>query len=77
MAKRIKPKDVDLQNKKECDKLTDRMRTMFIRATITNVLKDPEMIKKYGDTFTYTEEHIKKFLKRYNCIVYKPIILAR
>ena len=74
MAKRTKPKDIDLQNNKECDKLTDRMRTMFIRATITNVLKDPEMIKKYGDTFTYTEEHIKKFLKRYNCIEYCYIL---
>ena len=74
MARRSKPKDIDLQNNKECNKLTDRMRTMFIRVTITNVLKDPEMIKEYGETFTYTEEHIKKFLKRYNCIEYCYIL---
>ena len=54
MARRSKPKDIDLHNNKECNKLTDRMRTMFIRVTITNVLKDPEMIKEYGETFTYT-----------------------
>jgi hypothetical protein len=74
MAKRIKPKDVDLQNKKECDKLTDRMRTAFMRVTVTNEIKDPEMKKLYGDTFTYTEEHIKNFLKRYDCIEYCYIL---
>ena len=61
MSKNVKPKDVDLQNNKECGKLKDRMRTVFMRLTVTNEVKDPEMIKKYGKTFTYTEEHIKKF----------------
>ena len=76
MAKRIKPKDVDLQNNKECDKLKDRMRVVFMRLTVTNEVKDPEMIKKYGETFTYTEEYIKKFLKRYSCIEYCYILHA-
>ena len=52
MARRTKPKDIDLQNKKECDKLTDRMRVAFIRITVNNEVKDPEMKKLYGDTFT-------------------------
>ena len=74
MAKRTKPKDIDLQNKKECDKLADRMRIAFIRATVNNEVKDPEMKKLYGNTFTYTEEHIKNFLKRYNCIEFCYIL---
>lgn len=74
MSKNVKPKDVDLQNNKECGKLKDRMRTVFMRLTVTNEVKDPEMIKKYGKTFTYTEEHIKKFLKRYDCIEYFYIL---
>ena len=68
MAKRTKPQDIDLQNKTQCDKLKDRMRVVFMRLTVKNTVKDPEMIKKYGNTFTYTEEYIKKFLKRYKCI---------
>ena len=74
MSKNVKPKDIDLQNNKECDKLKDRMRMVFMRITVNNEVKDPEMIKKYGKTFTYTEEHIKKFLKRYDCIEYFYIL---
>lgn len=73
MAK-IKPKDIDLQNKKECDKLKDRMRTVFMRLTVTNEVKDPEMIKKYGKTFIYTEEYIKEYLKRFKCIEFCYIL---
>ena len=61
MARRSKPKDIDLQNNKECDKLKDRMRVVFMRLTVTNEVKDPEMIKKHGNTFTYTEEYIKNY----------------
>ena len=74
MAKRTKPQDIDLQNKTQCDKLKDRMRVVFMRLTVTNAVKDPEMIKKYGNTFTYTEEYIKKFLKRYKCIEFCYIL---
>ena len=73
MAK-IKPKDIDLQNKKECDRLKDRMRTVFMRLTVTNEVKDPEMIKKYGKTFIYTEEYIKEYLKRFKCIEFCYIL---
>lgn len=74
MAKRTKPQDIDLQNKTQCDKLKDRMRVVFMRLTVTNAVKDPEMIKKYGNTFTYTEDYIKKFLKRYKCIEFCYIL---
>ena len=70
MPKLVKPKDIDLQNEKACNDLKDRMRMVFMRLTVTNEVKKPEMIKKYGETFTYTEEYIKKFLKRYDCIEY-------
>ena len=59
MSKNVKPKDIDLQNEKACNDLKDRMRMVFMRLTVTNEVKNPEMIKKYGETFTYTEEHIK------------------
>lgn len=74
MAKRTKPKDIDLQNKKACDELKDRMRVVFMRLTVTNTVKDPEMKKLYGDTFTYTEDYIKKFFKRYKCIEFCYIL---
>ena len=74
MARRSKPKDIDLQNNKECDKLKDRMRVVFMRLTVTNEVKDPEMIKKHGKTFTYTEEYIKNFLKRFKCIEFCYIL---
>ena len=74
MAKRTKPKDIDLQNKKACDELKDRMRVVFMRLTVTNTVKDPEMIKQYGNTFTYTEDYIKKFFKRYKCIEFCYIL---
>lgn len=74
MAKRSKPKDIDLQNNKECDKLKDRMRVVFMRLTVTNEVKDTEMIKKHGNTFTYTEEYIKNFFKRFKCIEFCYIL---
>ena len=74
MPKLVKPKDIDLQNEKACNDLKDRMRMVFMRLTVTNEVKKPEMIKKYGETFTYTEEYIKKFLKRYDCIEYFYIL---
>ena len=74
MARRSKPKDIDLQNNKECDKLKDRMRVVFMRLTVTNAVKDPEMIKQYGNTFTYTEDYIKQFLKRFKCIEFCYIL---
>ena len=76
MPKNVKPKDIDLQNEKACNELKDRMRMVFMRLTVTNEVKNPEMIKKYGETFTYTEEHIKEFLKRYDCIEYFYILHA-
>lgn len=76
MPKLVKPKDIDLQNEKACNDLKDRMRMVFMRLTVTNEAKNPEMIKKYGETFTYTEEHIKEFLKRYDCIEYFYILHA-
>ena len=76
MSKNVKPKDIDLQNEKACNDLKDRMRMVFMRLTVTNEVKNPEMIKKYGETFTYTEEHIKEFLKRYDCIEYFYILHA-
>ena len=74
MARRSKPKDIDLQNNKECDKLKDRMRVVFMRLTVTNEVKDTEMIKKHGNTFTYTEEYIKNFFKRFKCIEFCYIL---
>lgn len=73
MAK-TKPKDIDLQNKKECDKLKDRMRTVFMRLTVKNEVKDPDKIKLYGTTYVYTEDYIKKFLKRFKCIEFCYIL---
>ena len=74
MARRSKPRDIDLQNNKECDKLKDRMRVVFMRLTVTNEVKDTEMIKKHGNTFTYTEEYIKNFFKRFKCIEFCYIL---
>ena len=76
MPKNVKPKDIDLQNEKACNELKDRMRMVFMRLTVANEVKNPEMIKKYGETFAYTEEHIKEFLKRYDCIEYFYILHA-